>query len=129
MPLDVASTSSGKRIRLGRDGRAVVRFGAEFDTPGWVVHRDRRMVVHAVVRTYAGAGASELFDLLEARRSEVEALMRPIDGFVSYLLARNAGGGTTVTVCRDKAGCDDSVARARDWRRRWTRRPRSRPCG
>lgn len=71
--------------------------------------------MHAVIRTYSGPGATELFDLLEKRKSEVETLMRPIDGFVSYHLVRTAGGGTSVTVCQNKAGTDESLRRARQW--------------
>ena len=71
--------------------------------------------MHAVIRTYSGSGATELFDLLEKRRVEVEGLMRSVQGFVSYLLVRTAEGGTSVTVCQDKAGTDESVRRARQW--------------
>lgn len=71
--------------------------------------------MHAVIRTYSGAGATELFDLLETRKPEVDELMRAIDGFVSYLLVRTSDGGVAVTVCRDKAGTDESVERARAW--------------
>ena len=71
--------------------------------------------MHAVTRIYSGHGAKELFDLLEKRTSDVEGIMRSIDGFVSYLLVRTADGGTSVTVCEDKAGADESVRKAREW--------------
>jgi hypothetical protein len=71
--------------------------------------------MHAVIRTYSGKGAKELFDLLERRKADIENLMRPIDGFVSYSLIRTNDGGVSVTVCRDKAGTDESIQRARDW--------------
>lgn len=71
--------------------------------------------MHAVIRTYSGSGANELFDLLETRKSDVEELMRSIEGFVAYDLVRTAGGGTSFTVCQDKAGTDESVRRARQW--------------
>jgi restriction endonuclease Mrr len=71
--------------------------------------------MHAVIRTYSGRGAKELFDVLEQRNADVEAVMRPIKGFVSYTAARTGDGGVTVTVCQDKAGADESVAKARDW--------------
>jgi len=71
--------------------------------------------MHAVVRTYSGKGAKELFDALEKRKSDVESLMRPIRGFVSYTLARSGDGGFSVTVCQDKAGTDESVQAARAW--------------
>ena len=44
--------------------------------------------MHAVIRTYSGHGAKELFDLLEKRKAEVDSLIRPIKGFVSYSLVR-----------------------------------------
>ena len=39
--------------------------------------------MYAAVRTYSGAGAKEFFDLLEKRKSEVEAVMRKVPGLVS----------------------------------------------
>ena len=71
--------------------------------------------MHAVVRTYSGKGAKDLFDALEKRKKEVEGLMRPIKGFVSYTLARSGDGGFSVTICQDKAGTDESVQAAREW--------------
>jgi hypothetical protein len=71
--------------------------------------------MHAIIRTYSGAGAKKLFDLLEQRKGEVEALIRPVKGFVSYSLIRGADGGASVTVCQDKAGTDESMRVAREW--------------
>ena len=71
--------------------------------------------MYAVVRTYSGKGAKELFDVLEKRKTEVESIMRPVKGFVSYTLARSGDGGFSVTVCQDKAGADESVQVAREW--------------
>ena len=56
-----------------------------------------------------------MFDLLEERKNEVESLMRPVKGFVSYSLIRAADGGASVTVCQDKAGTDESMQIAKDW--------------
>jgi hypothetical protein len=71
--------------------------------------------MQAVIRTYSGTGAKELFDLLETQKSDVDQKMRSIDGFVSYLLLRTDDGGATVTVCRDKAGIEQSIETARQW--------------
>lgn len=71
--------------------------------------------MYAVVRTYSGKGAKELFDVLESHKADVESVIRPVKGFVSYLLARTGDGGFTVTVCQDKAGTDESVRAAREW--------------
>ena len=71
--------------------------------------------MHAVVRSYSGPGAKELFDLLAQRKADVEALMRGVAGFVAYTLVQTADGGTSVTVCQDKAGTDESLKMARQW--------------
>ncbi len=68
--------------------------------------------MHAVVRTYSGQGASELFDLLGQREEDVKALISGVPGFVNYAAVRNGDGGMTVTVCEDKAGTDESTRRA-----------------
>jgi len=66
--------------------------------------------MHAVIRNYSGKGAKKLIDIVEKNKAEVEKLMRPIKGFVSYSLVRTSKGGFSVTVCKDKAGTDES-----DW--------------
>ena len=71
--------------------------------------------MHAVIRSYSGAGATELIDLLERHKDEVESLIRAVAGFVSYTIIRTEGGGITITVCQDKAGTDESVQLARSW--------------
>lgn len=71
--------------------------------------------MHAVVRSYSGAGGKELFDLLAKRKEDVEALIRGVTGFVAYTLVQTSDGGISVTVCQDKAGADESVQRAREW--------------
>jgi restriction endonuclease Mrr len=71
--------------------------------------------MQTVIRRYSGKGARELFDLLEKRAADVEELMRPVNGFIGYTLARSGDGGFSVTVCQDKAGIDESVQKAKDW--------------
>jgi len=71
--------------------------------------------MHAVMRNYSGKGANKLFDVIEKNKTEVEKVIKPIKGFVSYSLVRTADGGFSVTVCQDKAGADESVRVARDW--------------
>ena len=71
--------------------------------------------MHTVIRSYSGSAATALFDLLEARKEEVESLIRAVTGFVSYSLVRTADGGVSVTVCRDMAGTDESLQLAREW--------------
>ena len=76
--------------------------------------------MHAVIRRYSGPGASQLFDELEGKRADIERIIRGVNGFVAYSLIRTADGGASVTVCRDKAGTDESVRVAGDWIRQNT---------
>lgn len=71
--------------------------------------------MYAIVRNYSGAGAKQLFDVLERQKAEVEATIRKVPGLVSYTLVRSGDGGMSITVCKDKAGADESLKVARDW--------------
>ena len=71
--------------------------------------------MYAIVRNYSGAGAKQLFDVLERRKAEVEATLRNVSGLVSYTLVRSGDGGMSITVCKEKAGADESVKVAREW--------------
>ncbi len=71
--------------------------------------------MHAVVRNYSGSGAKQLFDLLEQHKVDVESTLRKVPGLVSYTLLRIGDGGMSVTVCKDKAGADESMKVAREW--------------
>ena len=71
--------------------------------------------MHAVIRTYSGSGAKKLIEVLDERKKDVETLIRPVKGFVSYSLIKTADGGASVTVCQDKAGTDESLRLAKDW--------------
>jgi hypothetical protein len=72
-------------------------------------------LMHAVIRTYSGEGAKELFDVLEKRKSDVESVIRSLKGFANYSLIRTEDGGISVTVCQDKTGADESSRKAKDW--------------
>jgi hypothetical protein len=71
--------------------------------------------MYAVVRTYSGPGASEIFDVIEQREEDVKALITGVPGFVNYVAVRSGDGGVTVTVCEDKAGTDESSRRAAEF--------------
>jgi hypothetical protein len=71
--------------------------------------------MHAIIRTYSGKGAKELFDIAEKNKADVERIIREVKGFVSYSLVRTADGGLSVSVYQDKTGADESVRVVRDW--------------
>jgi heme-degrading monooxygenase HmoA len=71
--------------------------------------------MEVIIRKYSGKGAKELLDALEQKAAEVESMLRSVDGFESYTLARAVDGGFSITVCRDRAGIDESNRKAKDW--------------
>jgi hypothetical protein len=56
-----------------------------------------------------------VFDLLGQREEDVTSLIGGVPGFVSYAAFRSGDGGSTMTVCEDKAGTDESSRRAADF--------------
>jgi hypothetical protein len=78
-------------------------------------HAHKEINMHAVVRTYSGTGAKQLFDVLEQRKADVETTVRKVPGLVSYTLLGSGDGGMSVTVCQDKAGIDESLKVAGEW--------------
>jgi len=69
--------------------------------------------MHAVVRRYAGV--SSLIDQMSQRQSEVEELMNEIPGFNAYYAVRDGDALTTITVCDDAAGTEESTGLAAQW--------------
>src|SRR4051795_10293909 len=94
---------------------AWVQVGSVRRPSKWRQPPERKAGMYAVVRTYSGQGAVELFDLLGQREEDVNALMTGVPGFVSYTAVRSGDGGVAVTVCDDKAGTDESSRRAAEW--------------
>ena len=71
--------------------------------------------MHAVIRTWSGQGANELFDQIEQREDEVKDIISSVPGFVSYAAVRSGDGGVTVTICEGSEGTDESTRRAAEW--------------
>lgn len=71
--------------------------------------------MHAVIRTYSGKGAAELFDFLAKNKADIEAEFRKIKGFVSYALIKTEDGGITITVGKTKGVNAKSTALAKNW--------------
>ena len=71
--------------------------------------------MYGVMRSYSGEGAKKLAALLEERKTDVEKLIRGVPGLISWGLMQTPDGCTTFTLCKDKAGADESVTIARDW--------------
>ncbi len=68
--------------------------------------------MHATIRRY---DSRELADQLAARSDEVESLMSQVHGLRSYHLVRTDDGCTSITVCDDQAGVDQSAQVAGTW--------------
>ena len=69
--------------------------------------------MHVVVRRWRNAAA--LADALTSRSQEVEELIGGVPGFVAYYAVRNGAEVTTITVCNDRAGTEESTRLAGEW--------------
>lgn len=70
--------------------------------------------MYTTVRQYTGIN-DQAFTALLNRRADVEAVIQQTPGFAGYDLIRTAGGMTSVTVCADQAGAEDSNQRVAAW--------------
>jgi hypothetical protein len=89
--------------------------------------RERQAGMYAVVRTYTGQGASELFDLLGQREEDVKALLSGVSGFVNYAAVRTDDGGVTVTVCETRPARTSPPDARRNGSRKTSARQPTRP--
>ena len=64
---------------------------------------------------YTGPDTARLREALRARADEVRANLIGVDGLVSYFIIDTGGGGGSVTLCGDRAGCEESLRVARTW--------------
>jgi hypothetical protein len=69
--------------------------------------------MYTVVRQYSGA--KDLLDLMTKRTDEVHDIISTVPGFVAYYAARDGDQLTTITVCNDQAGTEESSKRAAAW--------------
>ena len=69
--------------------------------------------MYVVVRNWTNAGA--LADAMEQRKQEVTDLISGVPGFVSYYAIRSGDALTTVTVCDNQEGTQESTRRAGEW--------------
>jgi hypothetical protein len=69
--------------------------------------------MHAVIRSYTGA--SQLITEVERKRQDAEAMLRGIEGFVSYYAIRTGDTMTVVAFFDSQAGAAESTRRASAW--------------
>lgn len=67
----------------------------------------------ASVRKYTGAPA--LADELVKRQEEIEKVLRPVPGFLSYTLLKTNDGVISMTLCEARAGAEESNRVAATW--------------
>ncbi len=69
--------------------------------------------MHVTIRSYPGAKA--LADAMSAKEAEVKAIISAVPGFISYYAVRDGDKMTSITVCQDKTGTNESTRRAAAW--------------
>jgi hypothetical protein len=81
--------------------------------------------MYITVRRYQNARA--LADAMSAHGDDVNAQISAVQGFVSYYSTTDGDTVTSITVCEDKAGCDESTRVAREWAREHVNPPLTSP--
>ena len=69
--------------------------------------------MYIVIRSWQNA--QELAEEMTRRQQDVVDLIGGVPGFIAYYATRSGDAVTTVTVCEDKAGTEESTKRAGDW--------------
>ena len=69
--------------------------------------------MYATVRRYSNAKA--LSDAMAARSAEVKQIISAVPGFIAYYATRDGDTMTSVTVCSDSKGTDESTRQAAAW--------------
>ena len=69
--------------------------------------------MHVSIRRYVGN--TGLADELAARSDEVKAVIEPVQGFKDYYLVKANDGTTSITICDDRAGVEESNRAAAAW--------------
>ena len=78
--------------------------GATQPMMGWAMY--------TVLRRYPD---QVVLDAIVERKTDVEALLRGVPGFISYQALRAGAGGLTITTCKDQAGTTESSRRAAEY--------------
>jgi hypothetical protein len=70
--------------------------------------------MYATVRQYEDIDP-DTYDELHRRRAEIERLLKAVPSFRSYFMLRTRDGLTTVTICGQHAGAEESNRRVAQW--------------
>ena len=74
-----------------------------------------KRVMFAVVRSYSGSGSSDVINMAEEHKKEIEGVFRAVSGFVSYTLFKTDTGLVSIALCQDKAGVDEIIKIGMEW--------------
>ena len=69
--------------------------------------------MYTVIRNYTGAPG--FADELKKSSKSIETEISSVPGFIAYYLLKTGDGATSVTVCEERKGCDESTTRAANW--------------
>jgi hypothetical protein len=69
--------------------------------------------VYGAIRTYRVTDAEELSHRV---RDEFVPMVRDVPGFIAYYIVDHGGGAiSSITICEDREGVEESTTRAADW--------------
>jgi len=69
--------------------------------------------MYATIRHYENA--KELVDAMSKSPEEVNEAISAIKGFITYIATKDGDSMTSITICENKAACDESNSAAREW--------------
>jgi hypothetical protein len=69
--------------------------------------------MYVVVRRWSNASA--LVDAMQQHEQEVRDIISGVPGFIAYYAVRDGDSLTSVTVCHDRAGTQESTRAAGEW--------------
>ena len=69
--------------------------------------------MYTVIRNYTVAPG--LADELKKRSKDIESEVGSVSGFIAYQLIKTDEGATSITMCENRGGCDESTKRAANW--------------
>jgi len=69
--------------------------------------------MYTVIRSYTGVPT--VAEDLKKKTREIEAEISTAPGFIAYYLVKTTDGATSVAICDERTGCDESTKRLEIW--------------
>jgi hypothetical protein len=79
----------------------------------WLMDAGKENTMFTVIRNYTGVPS--IAEDLKKHIREIETDITTVPGFIAHYLVKTTDGATSVTICDQKTGCDESTKRLELW--------------